>query len=166
MKKTLNILTVLFVTLLISCGGKEEKKKEGFSYDKKAPTEKAVKKAETVPASKKIDLTNKGIGPITSVTLAAEIDQAMVTKGADVFKKMCTACHRTDKKFIGPAPKDILSRRTPEWIMNMILNPDEMTQKDPLARALLIEFNGSPMANQSLSEEDARAVLEYFRTLK
>lgn len=166
MKKTLNILIVLMVSLLISCGGKEEKKKEGFSYDKKVTTEETTKKVEKVPASKKIDLTNKGIGPITSLTLNEEVDETMATHGADVFKKMCTACHRTDKKFIGPAPTGILERRSPEWVMNMILNPDEMTQKDPLARALLIEFNGSPMANQSLSEEDARAVLEYFRTLK
>ena len=86
--------------------------------------------------------------------------------GADVFKKMCTACHRPDKKFIGPSPTGILDRRSPEWVMNMILNPDEMVQKDQLAKDLLIEFNGSPMANQNLSEEDARAVLEYFRTLK
>ncbi len=166
MKKTLNILTALFITLLISCGGKEEKKKEGFSYDKKVTTEKTTKKVEKVPASKRVDLANKGIGPITSITLNAEIDQTMATHGADVFKKMCTACHRSDKKFIGPAPTGVLKRRSPEWVMNMILNPDEMTQKDPLAKALLIEFNGSPMANQSLSEEDARAILEYFRTLK
>ena len=84
----------------------------------------------------------------------------------DVFKKMCTACHRADKKFIGPAPTGLLDRRSPEWVMNMILNPEEMVQKDALAKELLIEFNGSPMANQNLSEEDARAVLEYFRTLK
>ena len=166
MKKALNIAMILFVSLLISCGGKEEKKKEGFSYDKKAPTEQKTKKVESVPASKKIDLDNKGVGPISSISLPSEIDQAVATHGADVFKKMCTACHRTDKKFIGPAPKNILSRRSPEWIMNMILNPDEMVQKDPLAKALLIEFNGSPMANQSLTEDDARAVLEYFRTLK
>ncbi|GAA3645701.1 hypothetical protein GCM10022397_33260 [Flavivirga jejuensis] len=150
----------------MSCGGKEEKKKKGFSYEKKAPTEQKVKKDESVPASKKIDLANKGVGPITSISLPSEIDQTMVTHGADVFKKLCTACHRLDKKFIGPAPTNILSRRSPEWIMNMILNPDEMVQKDPLAKALLIEFNGSPMANQNLSEEDARAILEYFRTLK
>ena len=166
MKKTLNILTAIFITLLISCGGKEEKKKEGFSYDQKVTTEKTTKKVEKVPTSKRVDLANKGIGPITSVTLNAEIDQTMATHGADVFKKMCTACHRLDKKFIGPAPTGVLERRSPEWVMNMILNPDEMTQKDPLAKALLIEFNGSPMANQNLSEEDARAVLEYFRTLK
>ena len=50
--------------------------------------------------------------------------------------------------------------------MNMILDPEGMVQKDPLAKSLLIEFNGSPMANQSLTKEEARAVLEYFRTLK
>ena len=78
---------------------------------------------------------------------------------------MCLACHRVDKKFIGPAPKGILERRSPEWVMNMILNPEVMVKEDPLAKALLAEFNGAPMANQSLTEEEARAVLEYFRTL-
>lgn len=166
MKTTLKLITVLFVTLLLSCGGKEEKKKEKFSYQNKVESkETTTKKEENVPASKKIDLTNKGIGPISSITLDADIDQKMATHGADVFKKMCTACHRTNKKFIGPAPTGILERRTPEWVMNMILNPEEMTQKDPLAKELLIEFNGSPMANQGLTKEDARAVLEYFRTL-
>lgn len=160
-------MTILFTLLIMSCGGKEEKKDEKFSYKKKTTTEKTTtKKAEKVLASKKVDLNNKGIGPIKSITLDATIDQKMATHGDEVFKKMCTACHRPNKKFIGPAPKDILSRRSPEWVMNMILNPDEMTQKDPLAKALLIEFNGSPMANQGLSEEDARAVLEYFRTIK
>jgi mono/diheme cytochrome c family protein len=167
MKKSLKILAVLAVSLLISCGGKEDKKKEGFSYDKKETTEqKVATKTETgIPASQKIDLTNKGIGPIKSLTLASEIDQVMATHGADVYKKMCMACHRVDKKFIGPAPTGVLERRTPEWVMNMILNPEEMVQKDPLAKELLIEFNGSPMANQNLTEEEARAVLEYFRTL-
>ncbi|TXE17056.1 cytochrome c [Psychroserpens burtonensis] len=167
MKRTLKLMTVLFVTLLLSCGGKEEKKKEAISFGKKeAPVKVEVPKETQVPASKRVDLTNKGIGPITSITLDAVIDQKMATHGADVYKKMCTACHRADKKFIGPAPTGILERRTPEWVMNMILNPDEMVKKDPLAKALLMEFNGSPMANQNLSEEDARAVLEYFRTLK
>ncbi len=49
--------------------------------------------------------------------------------------------------------------------MNMILNPEEMIQKDPIAKKLLMEFNGAPMANQNLTEEQARQVLEYFRTL-
>ena len=166
MKTTLKLMTVLFVTLLLSCGGKEEKKKEPISYGRKeAPAKVETPEASAVPASKKVDLTNKGVGPITSLDLEATIDQEMAAKGAEVFKKMCTACHRPDKKFIGPPPTGILERRTPEWVMNMILNPEEMVKKDPLAKELLIEFNGSPMANQNLSEEEARSVLEYFRTL-
>lgn len=166
MKNILKIITVIAMAFLMSCGGGEEKKEE-FKLQKKTGTEtKTSPKNESVPASERIDLTNKGIGPVKSLELPPEIDQAMVTNGAEIYKKMCTACHRPDKKFIGPAQFGVLERRTPEWIMNMILNPVEMVQKDPLAKALLIEFNGSPMANQNLTEEEARAVLEYFRTLK
>ena len=90
----------------------------------------------------------------------------MAAHGKEVYEKMCTACHKVEKKFIGPSPKGVLERRSPEWVMNMILNPSEMAQKNQLAKDLLMEFNGSPMANQNLTKEDARAVLEYFRTLK
>ncbi len=150
---------------MLSCGGGEKKEESSKVKLKTQTTEKKVEAKTTTKPSETIDLTNKGVGPITSITLGAEIDQAMATHGAEVYKKMCTACHKPDKKFIGPAPKDILKRRTPEWIMNIILDPEGMVKNDPLAKKLLIEFNGSPMANQNLTEEEARAVLEYFRTL-
>jgi mono/diheme cytochrome c family protein len=166
MKQTLKILTVLGVSLLMGCGDGEKKKED--PYGKKSSTEQTTetKVKSTVPPSERVDLTNKGVGPITSVTLAPEIDQTMVAHGKDVYEKMCTACHKADKKYIGPSPTGILERRTPEWVMNMILNPEVMIQKDPLAKELLMEFNGAPMANQNITEKEARAILEYFRTLK
>jgi mono/diheme cytochrome c family protein len=168
MKIILKSSAVLFSVLMMGCGGKEEKKKEGFSVDRpKTAAEQAVPAPATSDAkpSETIDLANKGVGPITSVSLAAEVDHEMAKKGEEVYNQMCLACHRVDKKFIGPAPKGILERRSPEWVMNMILNPEVMVKEDPLAKALLAEFNGAPMANQSLTEEQARAVLEFFRTL-
>lgn len=155
-----------FAGILVSCGGdnKKEEKKEKITLNQAEPVKKE-KKADKVPASKRVDLDNKGVGPITSVDLPADIDQAMAAKGKEVYEKMCTACHKVDKRFIGPAPKGILERRSPEWVMNMILAPERMVREDPLAKDLLIEFNGSPMANQGLTEEEARQVLEYFRTL-
>lgn len=168
MKIILKSSAVLFSVLMMSCGGKEEKKKEGFSVDRaKTTTEQpaTTPAAEAAKASETVDLENKGVGPITSLTLAAEIDQEMAKKGEEVYNQMCLACHRVDKKFIGPAPTGVLERRSPEWVMNMILNPEVMVKEDPLAKALLAEFNGAPMANQGLTEEQARAVLEYFRTL-
>ena len=167
MKSTLKRMCLLFTAILLfNCGG-EEKKKESpkIKIGSQSTTKKVEAKKTTTKASETIDLTNKGVGPIKSLTLPDEIDQAMAAKGAEVYKTMCTACHRTDKKFIGPAPKGIMKRRTPEWIMNMILDPEGMVKNDPLAKQLLIEFNGSPMANQNLTQEEARAVLEYFRTL-
>lgn len=167
MKLIFRSTVFLFSALLLSCGGKEEKKKEGFSVDRtktskeqpKPATDSGIKPSETV------DLTNKGVGPITSVTLHETIDMEMAKKGEEVYNQMCIACHRVGKKFVGPPPNGILARRTPEWVMNMILNPDVMVKEDPLAKELLQEFNGSPMANQGLTEEQARAVVEYFRTL-
>lgn len=160
MKKSLKLLSIFAIATALSCGGNE--KKEDAGYGKKAP----VKTEKKVAASERVELSNKGVGPITSITLDAEINKDMAAKGMDVYNKMCTACHKVDKKFIGPAPTGILERRSPEWVMNMILDPEGMVKNDPLAKDLLMEFNGAPMANQGLTEEDARAVLEYFRTLK
>ena len=152
MKKIILSVLVLSLALFVSCGDKSKK-------DTPAKPEVKEEVTEVDP------MKNKGIGPITSVTLGDEIDQDLAKQGAEVYVKMCSACHKPEKRFIGPAPKGIMERRSPEWIMNMILNPDEMVQKDPIARALLAEYL-SPMANQNLTEEQARAVLEYFRTLK
>lgn len=163
MKKTLKIFTILGLTLFLGCGDGEKKNTDSDQND--TPAEQPAKVENKVAPSERVDLTNKGVGPITSVTLAPEIDQKMVAHGKDVYEKMCTACHKVDKKYIGPSPTGILNRRTPEWVMNMILNPEVMIQEDPLARELLMEFNGAPMANQNLTEEEARAILEYFRTL-
>ena len=172
-KKVIGFIAILL--LLASCGGEKSKTDAPERTTEQKEVQKPKKNEDVkteeiasgdVPASEKIDLKSKGIGPIKSLKLDDEINQEMVTKGAEVFKLMCTACHRANKRFVGPSPQNILERRTPEWVMNMMLNPEEMVKKDALAKELLIEFNGSPMANQNLTEEDARAILEYFRTLK
>lgn len=165
MKTTLKLIVLILSLAIVSCGGEEKKEEKEKVQLKKQTTTKKVEPAANTKASETIDLTNKGVGPIKSLALPAEIDQSMATRGKDVYDRMCTACHRADKKFIGPAPTGLLKRRSPEWIMNMILDPEGMVKNDPLAKALLIEFNGSPMANQNLTEDEARAVLEYFRTL-
>lgn len=142
--------------ILASCG---EKSKEADKLPGKAPEPKSLAEAEA--NWKDYD----GIGPVAAFSLPETVDDEMATKGKEIFDAKCTACHKPTEKSIGPAPKGIMEKRNPSWVMNMILNPTEMTQKDPLAKQLLIEFNMSPMANQNLTEEDARAVLEYFRTL-
>jgi len=151
---TLTLISALTL-LLTACGGSGPSKVEQI----KAQTSAAVE--DPYDNWKEYH----GVGPVQPFTLPAEVDQALAAKGHELFEAKCTACHKTDKKFIGPAPKGVLTRRNPEWVMNMILVPDKMILEDPIAKKLLMEFNGSPMANQSLTEDEARAVLEYFRTL-
>ncbi|WP_436516606.1 c-type cytochrome [Ekhidna sp. To15] len=154
MKKLL-YLTVI-TSFLLACGG----------GDGKSKIDQIKEQSKMEPADPYESWeSNHGVGPIKAFTLPTEIDQDLALKGQEVYDAKCTACHKAEKRFIGPAPKGILERRTPAWIMNMILNPEEMVQKDPMAKQLLIDYNGSPMANQNLTEEEARAVLEYFRTL-
>ncbi len=156
---------MLLSFIVYGCGGEDKQKEESIQFGRKEePNVSKELKKNKVPASQTIDLENKGIGPIQSVTLG-EIDPDLVKEGENIHKTMCAACHRTDKKFIGPPFKDILKRRTPEWVMNMTLNPVEMVKKDPLAKALFEEYEGALMANQNLSEDQARAVLEFMRTL-
>ncbi len=154
MKKV--ILSVLVLTLMVSCGDKSKNDSPDNTAEKKEVKEDV---AELDP------MKDKGIGPIKNITLAAEIDQKLVTTGTEIFKSKCSACHKMGKRFVGPDLVGVTKKQSPEWIMNMILNPEEMVQKNPTAKALLAEYL-SPMANQNLSEDEARAVLEYFRTLK
>ena len=150
------IALILLAILSLQCKQKEVKGE--FSFKKK----EAPKKEQ---ASKIIDLQNKGIGPIDSLVINEEIDVELARLGEEVYAEKCIACHKVGSTFIGPPPNGILKRRTPEWVMNMILNPEEMLQKDPLAKALFMEFNGQLMTNQQVTKEEARAMLEYFRTL-
>jgi mono/diheme cytochrome c family protein len=117
------------------------------------------------PASERITLDDKGVGQIKDLPLDPQINQEMVEEGEAIFKTNCTACHKVEKRFIGPSPKGIMERRSPEWIMNMILDPQLMVEQDRCAMDLLVEFNGAAMANQNLTVDQARAILEYFRTL-
>lgn len=156
---------ILFIALgafIASCGGKkEEKKDDGFQVNRAKKETKKEVASEGVP----VDLDNKGVGPIKNVDFADEINEEMAARGEEKFNTICTACHMVDQRMIGPAMKGIYERRSPEWVMNMILNPDGMLKEDPIAKALLKEYNNAIMLNQNLTEEEARDIAEYLRTL-
>jgi len=107
---------------------------------------------------------SKGVGPVTDIDVGS-LDQGLVAKGKGIFESRCVACHKLNEKYVGPSLKGVTQRREAEWIMNMILNPSEMLQKDPVAKQLLAE-NLTQMANTSTTQDEARAILEYLRTIE
>lgn len=137
--------------LMFSCGNNSENKPEAPAEHK--PSSMLAPKTEASPF---------GVGPIKTEIEVGAIDNNLAATGEEIFTTNCTACHKMDKRHVGPALAKVTTRRNPTWVMNMILNPDNMVKEDPVAKQLLAEYL-SPMANQNLNEEQARAVLEYFR---
>lgn len=146
------IISLLFAALIISggCSG-------GGSDD---GTDTSTPSAES--GLTEFQLEN-GIGPITAPVALDEIDPEMAEQGRTVFGAKCSACHKMDERYVGPALGDAVESRTPAYLMNMILNPDEMVKKHPEARKMLAEYM-TPMPFQNVSEDEARAIVEYLRT--
>ena len=152
---TLAVAASSFFFISCSSGNKEG---AGTDAGQSETTQAEAPAAEAPPAE-----NGKGFGPIKTVALGETIDQALADKGKAVFESKCTACHKFGERYVGPDMAGVTERRQPEWIMNMMLNPQEMLEKDPTAKELLGEFM-TQMPNQNLTEDEARSVLEYFRT--
>lgn len=102
-----------------------------------------------------------GVGPVQSLPMSA-LDGALAQRGQKVFETVCVACHKFDQRLVGPPLAGVTQRRRPEWIMNMMLNTQEMLQKNDTAKQLLAQYV-APMAVPTIQKDDARAVLEYLR---
>lgn len=150
-----SLFIILFITSLVltSCGGDEQKSAD-FSKSKSVNSDMTGGLSE-------FELEN-GIGPVKQKLELGPIDLKLVKKGEEIFNTKCVACHKLDERYVGPAQRDVIKRRTPEFIMNMMLNPQEMQEKHPVVKKLLAEYM-TQMTNQNLSFDDARALLEYFR---
>ncbi len=153
-------MAMVFIAIVSACGGSgsKENKEAKKSF---APPPKA--KEMTFEEAQADWKNQKGIGPVTTVELG-DLDTELAKSGEKIYAVKCIACHDPKVDKLGPAPLGVLERRTPEWVMNMILNPEEMVLKDPIAKGLLAKYN-TMMVGQGLTQDDARAVLEYFRTL-
>ena len=105
-----------------------------------------------------------GVGPIKEELKLEPINDNMVKRGKEIFDMKCIACHKFDSRLVGPPLKDVTKRRRPEWIMNQILNPVEMAQKDPITKELFAQYMVQ-MTFQDVNTLDARALLEYMRAV-
>lgn len=105
-----------------------------------------------------------GIGPVKEEIKLTPVDANLYSKGEQIFSVKCIACHKFGTRLVGPPLKDVTKRRRPEWIMNQILNPLEMTQKDKVSKELFAQYL-IQMTFQDVTQDDARAILEYFRAV-
>ena len=153
MRKTFLMLglSILVSILLIGCGGET----------KDETVQDVTKKNESGLSD--FELEN-GIGPVKKKLNLGPINKELSAEGEKIFETKCGTCHKLDERYTGPAQRDVLQRVTPEYLLNMILNPDEMIKKHPRAKKMLAEYM-TVMTFQNVKMKDALAILEYFRVL-
>jgi mono/diheme cytochrome c family protein len=145
--KTPYLILTFFTLLLLGCGGGANQRAEAPETD-----DSVLLKQEEVHGEE-----------VESVELSNPLDQAMVTKGEEIYDLKCSACHKLDgMRIVGPGWQGVTERRKPTWIINMITNVDMMLADDAEAQKMLEECLVR-MPNQNVTSDDARALLEFMR---
>jgi len=149
--------TLLFISAIIgltACGGdSSDAGNDEFSKENKTNT------------SGLTDFQLKhGFGPIKKEIKLKPIDPELAKTGEKIFESKCATCHKLDERYTGPAQRNVLQRVTPEFFLNMVLNPEENIEKHPHAKEMLGKYM-QKMTNQNITIKDALALLEYFRVL-
>lgn len=100
---------------------------------------------------------------LSSLGLSAQEIQGDAANGKSLFNSQCAACHKLDKKVLGPALGDVTQRRDLEWLTAWIKNNQELRESgDADAIAIFEEYNGSVMpAFPGLSDQDVMDILVY-----
>lgn len=150
---------IVLLSLLVAWGCGERQAEEPAGAGEAASTEGAAAAADASGLTA-AELEN-GIGPVSEVELGP-LDPALAAQGEQEFINMCSSCHHLGDRYVGPPLAGVLQRRTPEFVMNMILNPQEMVERHPEVKAMLGEYY-TPMPNLGLDEGRARAIVEYLR---
>ncbi len=157
MKKRLIIIASLVFSSLILFTGFETNNSEG--------TKQVNSINEFQENQDTTQSSDKGIGPVKEVKLGS-IDKNLVDKGSSIYDDKCSLCHDIDDVNLAPPLKGLTKALSPVFIMNYLMNTTEMQKKDPYVKKLIKEWKNVPiMKDQHLKEKDARAVLEFLRSL-
>ncbi len=90
---------------------------------------------------------------------------ADVAEGEKLFNANCVSCHAINEKIVGPALKDVHTRREEKWLISWIKNSQKMIKSgDPIAVQLNTEYNGLVMTSfEQLSDDNIKSIIEYVK---
>ena len=110
-------------------------------------------------------VTLVGINLFFSVTFSVNLSaqEPDVQKGKSLFNSQCAACHKLNRKLVGPALKGVSAKYDKEWLYTWIKNSAAMIKSgDEQAVAIYEEYNKVAMnAFPNLSNDDIDNILAY-----
>ena len=86
-----------------------------------------------------------------------------IQKGKSLFNSQCAACHKLNRKLVGPALKGVSAKYEKEWLYSWIKNSSALIKSgDEQAVAIYEEYNKVAMnAFPNLSNDDIDNILAY-----
>lgn len=103
-----------------------------------------------------------GIGPIVSSIELSLVEPTKVEQGKELFITKCATCHYLDDRKTGPPLREITKKRSPEYVLNQILNPDQMGKLHPDGKKMVAMY-AQYMTIQGITHDDALALLDFLR---
>lgn len=105
-------------------------------------------------------------GLLFSTTIVSAQDN--VQKGKKIFISNCAACHKLDKRLIGPPLGNISNRRDVDWTIAFIKDSKALIAKgDKDAIEVYNEYNKISMMSYSyLSDDEILNVIAYLNSKK
>lgn len=89
-------------------------------------------------------------------------EMASIEAGRQLFNEKCFVCHTIGRGGrIGPDLEGVTERRTREWLVDWIMEPQEMARTDTLGQRIASEFEGQ-MVSMSLEEVQVHQLLDYI----
>ena len=105
---------------------------------------------------------------VIGILLANFTNAQSFEAGEKVFKQNCAACHKMDKKVIGPALQNVVDDQGAEWVYEWVKNNQALRESgDSHANEVYDDFNGAVMpAYEWLGEEGLNDVVKYLADWK
>ncbi|MBW8051833.1 MAG: cytochrome c [Cytophagales bacterium] len=151
----------------------DEQIKSIIAYIKSKSGVEETAKGEETKTTTIIDQQKQAPSSVTaSKTQIQTTDSKPVTisyeTGEQLFDQNCTACHAIGKgTLVGPDLKGINSKHQEEWLLKFIKSSQTMIQSgDGEAMAVYKQFNEIVMPDQTLTNDEIRAILIYISNYK
>lgn len=89
---------------------------------------------------------------------------ALADDGKELFQKQCSSCHTIGGgDGVGPDLKGVGTRRSADWLVKIITEPDKLTaDKDPTQAELVKKF-GMEMPKLGVSPDDAKKLVAFLQ---
>ena len=115
------------------------------------------------PAPKFDPMRGKGMWNEKNLAIGTVLQQPIAIQGEKFYFSECSSCHKlSNQKLNGPGFKGLTERRSPEWIMNFLTQPNQVLNRDSVEMTKL-KICPVRLPGQNISDADARALLEFFR---